>query len=510
MRLKFLLITFLMNIAILFQSSIFAQTTSIEINSNFDSGNLRPAVKIAEKEYNIELEPHNDAAVWFHFRVTNCKDSTITFHLLNGINESIWNYLHPAISYDWQNWENIFTHSYNGSVFTFTHTFTQDTAYISTHPAFNTAMMDAYLDEIETHPKVTYRSTVAHSVQGRPVDAVVLTDPAYADSTKLGVFLISRQHASELAGWFVLQGLMNWLLSDQTHAVEVMKHMVFNIVPMMNPDGVYLGKYRTTSLNIDLNRQWDNASPTTEPSVYVVTQMVQSWVNSGKDFSFFTDFHATKNGRTCFIYQASESLIPSFITQNYYDNQLTFINLIQTNCPLINTNYSSSISTSSSTLVSRQYMIANYQHLNDKFLALLYEGVNVPVSYGTYTNQPMTIEIEHATGRGFGESIYSHYVEPLLLLPEKKKIPEQYDLVHVYPNPFNSTAIFSFRLAKASEVSIEIYDSLGKKIETLTNKKYLPGKYNIKWNADNFSSGVYHYKYFSGKKSDSGKFVLIK
>ena len=246
---------------------------------------------------------------------------TITFHLTNVEHDWLaWDVFSPVVSPDWQHWDHITNHSFDGQVFSFTYTFETDTAFVCTHPAFNTGMMTAYLDEIELHPNLVDRQIITNSVQGRPVEKITLTDPDYNDDNKLGVWIISRQHASELPGWYTLQGLIDWLLSDDPEAISVMQHMIFNIVPMMNPDGVYLGRFRTNSLDIDLNRQWDNADPDSEPSVYVLTQLVEQWVNDGRDFSLFLDFHSTRSGTTCFNYQFDAFLVPEHISQTYHDN----------------------------------------------------------------------------------------------------------------------------------------------------------------------------------------------
>jgi hypothetical protein len=303
---------------------------------------------------------------------------------------------------------------------------------------------------------------------------------------------------------------MNWLLSSDPHAIEVMRHMIFNIVPLMNPDGVYLGKYRTTSLNIDLNRQWDNANQATEPSVYAVTQQVNNWVNSGKNFSYFNDFHSTKNGTTCFIYRCGSSLVPGFISQTFYDNQTAFLNLIGNNCPLININYPSSISTSSATTVSRQYMIANYQHLSPKFLSFLYEGVNVFVSYGPYIGQTMTIELEHLTGEGFGESLYQFYVAPLLSIDDPDKIVNKFKLVSVYPNPFNPETTFKINIQKSQNIKLDIYNSLGQHVKNIINERKSKGQHYIKWNANDLSTGTYYFQLITHDKSVQGKILYLK
>ena len=168
----------------------YAQSTSISIDSNFDSGNLQSVTQIAEGEYNFELNPYNFSGVWFHFRVVNAKDRTVTFHLTNvGDNWLAWDVFSPVVSPDWKNWDHLTDHSFDGQIYSFTHTFQTDTAFVCTHPAFNTTMMAEYLDEIESHSNVVDRQAITNSVQGRPIEKIVLTDPNYNDDEKLGVWM---------------------------------------------------------------------------------------------------------------------------------------------------------------------------------------------------------------------------------------------------------------------------------------------------------------------------------
>jgi murein tripeptide amidase MpaA len=70
------------------------------------------------------------------------------------------------------------------------------------------------------------------------------------------VFLTCRVHPGESPASFVLHGMIDFLLSSDPAAQTLRDHIVFKIVPMLNPDGVFLGNYRTNFLGFDLNRQW--------------------------------------------------------------------------------------------------------------------------------------------------------------------------------------------------------------------------------------------------------------
>ena len=70
-------------------------------------------------------------------------------------------------------------------------------------------------------------------------------------------------------------------------------------------------------------------------------------------------------------------------------------------------------------------------------------------------------------------------------------IPTEYTLYQNYPNPFNPTTTIKYDLPNTSEVSLIIYDILGRKVKELVNTKQQAGRYEIQFNASNLASGVY-------------------
>lgn len=69
--------------------------------------------------------------------------------------------------------------------------------------------------------------------------------------------------------------------------------------------------------------------------------------------------------------------------------------------------------------------------------------------------------------------------------------PQNIILDQNYPNPFNPTTKIDFNIIKQSNVEVDIYDLLGKKIDVVLNERKSPGFYSIIWNGSNFSSGIY-------------------
>lgn len=88
--------------------------------------------------------------------------------------------------------------------------------------------------------------------------------------------------------------------------------------------------------------------------------------------------------------------------------------------------------------------------------------------------------------------------------------PEKFSLFQNYPNPFNPATSIKFEIPLISNVRIVIYDLLGRQVQELMNQKLVPGAYEVQWNAENFSNGVYFYSLQTDGYSQTKKMVLIK
>ncbi len=102
------------------------------------------------------------------------------------------------------------------------------------------------------------------------------------------------------------------------------------------------------------------------------------------------------------------------------------------------------------------------------------------------------------------------YVGAVGVKDKPSKLPITYKLDQNYPNPFNPSTTINYSIPKESIVSLKIYNILGQEVKTLVNESKAPGKYNVRFNASELSSGVYFYSLKAGDYYQVKKMMLLK
>ena len=94
-------------------------------------------------------------------------------------------------------------------------------------------------------------------------------------TNKKTVFLSARVHPGETCSSYVMNGFIKFLLnSSDARAAALRSKYVFKLVPMLNPDGVYRGHYRTDTRGVNLNRVYVNPSPLVHPTIYAAKKLI--------------------------------------------------------------------------------------------------------------------------------------------------------------------------------------------------------------------------------------------
>jgi predicted extracellular nuclease len=86
----------------------------------------------------------------------------------------------------------------------------------------------------------------------------------------------------------------------------------------------------------------------------------------------------------------------------------------------------------------------------------------------------------------------------------------EYQLYQNYPNPFNPTTTINFTIPATSNVSLKVFNILGKEVATLVNETKSAGNYSINFDASGLSSGVYFYQLTTDNFTSMKKFTLMK
>lgn len=88
--------------------------------------------------------------------------------------------------------------------------------------------------------------------------------------------------------------------------------------------------------------------------------------------------------------------------------------------------------------------------------------------------------------------------------------PEAFELTQNYPNPFNPSTVIRFSLPQRSDVSLKVFDVLGREVATLLSEVKDAGAYEVNFDASQLASGIYVYQLRAGNFVSSKKMMLMK
>ena len=109
-------------------------------------------------------------------------------------------------------------------------------------------------------------------------------------------------------------------------------------------------------------------------------------------------------------------------------------------------------------------------------------------------------------GEVLGDTIIKNTVD----IDDNLPLPSKFYLCQNYPNPFNPSTKIEYSIPKTSFVTLKVYDILGREVATLVNEEKSGGKYEVEFNGNGLSSGIYFYKLQAGNYTSVKIMILIK
>lgn len=114
-----------------------------------------------------------------------------------------------------------------------------------------------------------------------------------------------------------------------------------------------------------------------------------------------------------------------------------------------------------------------------------------------------------------GDNKYGAFISKITETPNNVSMnpfikPNKFILHQNYPNPFNPLTSINFYLPKSSFVIMEVYNTLGQKVETLLKENINSGYHVVHFNALSLPSGIYYYKIQAGEYHSVKKMLLLQ
>ncbi|XP_055047634.2 cytosolic carboxypeptidase 2 [Misgurnus anguillicaudatus] len=308
----------------------------LAFESRFESGNLQKAVQVGQHDYELTLRTDlytTKHTQWFYFRVRNMRAGvSYRFTIINLMKSSSlysagmrpllyselaawqkgegWKRAGTNIKYYRNNTEQDGKALYS-LTWTIEFPYDSDTCYLAHCYPYTYSDLQRYLREVISDPvRSAYCKLrlLCRSLAGNAVYVLTVTAPSTSLAeckAKRAVVVTARVHPGETNGSWMMQGFLEFLLSDFPDACLLRETFVFKIVPMLNPDGVVVGNYRCSLTGRDLNRNYRTLLRESFPCVWHTRNMVKRLL-AEREVVVYCDFHGHSRKNNVFMYGCTD------------------------------------------------------------------------------------------------------------------------------------------------------------------------------------------------------------
>jgi cytosolic carboxypeptidase protein 6 len=289
------------------------------ISNEFTGARASDIYRVDEHHYKIiiqpEIYPVNNSP-WYGFKIWSRDSTRVTLEL--SYPEGRQRYVPKISNNAGTNWKIISSDFYrvdsstgNGFIEL---DISADTLKVSAQETFTTEHLAGWLESMSNHSFV-HQTVAGYTHQGRPLPFLKISKNSN-EPVKGVIIIYNRQHPPEIPGYITGLKFLETIAGDSGLAQKFRTYFEVWAFPMMNPDGVDNGHWRTNAAGVDLNRDWEYFR---QPETAAVQETLLP-LKTRKDRKVFygIDFHST--GRSLFYPIIKEiETFPLHFTYNWAD-----------------------------------------------------------------------------------------------------------------------------------------------------------------------------------------------
>ncbi len=270
------------------------QEDSVWFSNEFNGARVNDVYRVGKNHYKViinpEITPINNSP-WYGFHVWSDSETEIKIEL--NYPEGRQRYL-PTLSRDGgKSWtkanSSIFTRDRESGNGVLSLRTGSKPTWVSAQEALNSNQFSDWLADQSALPFIQ-QQVVGNSHQGRPLHLFKIAEQSEIP-TKGVILVYNRQHPPEVPGYKVGLYFLEEILSDTELAKQFRAYFDVWAFPMINPDGVDNGHWRTNAAGVDLNRDWEYfRQPETEAVRNTILPLKE---RSDKKVFYGIDFHST-------------------------------------------------------------------------------------------------------------------------------------------------------------------------------------------------------------------------
>lgn len=287
------------------------KSSGVRFNNEFSGARLNGVEQTGEHEFTVTINPENrpiNTSPWYAFQIVAAEKQTINvrFHLTYRGTAAI-----PKLSHDVVKWTRLDTNAWSlaGTNLVAKIEVGPQPLWVFAHEPIGLQSLGEWMDAKAKLP-FAKEKVIGESIEKRPLRQLTFGETSNANF----VFIIGRQHPPEITGTVGLMSCVDTITGDSKLAQEFRRKFQTVVIPLVNPDGVEHGHWRSTLGGIDPNRDWDKF---TQPETLATSGSITALAKSPRARTFlFVDFHST--GEDVFYTQKDgEETFPKDFTKHW-------------------------------------------------------------------------------------------------------------------------------------------------------------------------------------------------